>query len=854
MKMFVFNSDLRKVLQITLAGWLRFLIFFPSILPLHSISGSEPPQQLSPVASASIAVAGSNAVSESNDRKMSFNLVVHPENVRLRYLSDRQQIVIQAVYADGSTQDVTARASLRVVDPRVVAVERSTLTPVATGDTEIEIQFDGVTTSLTTTIDAADVNERPLRFRNDVLPLLTHAGCNAGKCHGSASGKDGFRLSLYGFDPEGDFYRITREMSGRRLQLAAPDQSLLINKAVGEVPHTGGGPIELGSPAFLTLVNWIADGAQADPADTALPVGIEVFPQKAVLATPGETQQMLVLAKYDDGSVRDVTSLAVFFSNNEATATVGIEGNVTGTGPGSGFIMSRFDQFTAGMQIVVRSGKSYPEPTFEPANYIDELALARWRDLHVHPSELCTDEVFLRRAYLDLNGKLPTPEQAHSFAADTNSDKRQRLVEDLVNQPDFLDLWIMKLAELLQIRRANGLTEKGLSLYDQWLRETVHAGVPVDQLIRELIPASGSTFENPPTSYFQTETTPQLLAENIAQAFLGTRIQCAQCHNHPFDRWTMDDYYGFASFVSQVGYKQAKDPREITIYNVGEGNLVHPVAGREVRPKFLGGDYVEQAPEKDLRESLADWLASSENPAFSRNIANILWAQFLGIGIVDPVDDMRISNPPSNLELLNALAAKLVEYQFDVRRLAYDICTSKTYQLSTQANAWNDWDDRNFSHARIRRVRAEVLLDCISQVTLTSDTFSGLPLGGRAIQVPDSSSNSYFLQTFGRASRNTPCSCEVSTSPTLSQALHLLNGENTSGKILDGGLIQSQLSAGKTPMSIVDHIYLTCLTRSTTLQERAAIEEKLNQGSDVEAELVDLFWAVLNSNEFVFNH
>ncbi len=850
----VFNSELCAALRSSLAGWLRFLVVWACIASSQSTWGSEPLKAPSLVGSSNPAVAGATAVIVATDSTASLSLVVYPETVRLRYLSDRQQLVVQAVYADGSTQDVTTRAALRVEDPHVVAVDGATLTPLSAGDTRIEIQFEGVTTELTTSVESADVMERPLRFRNDVLPLLTHSGCNAGKCHGSASGKDGFRLSLYGFDPEGDFYRITREMSGRRLQLAAPDRSLLIHKAIGEVPHTGGAPIELGSPAYRTLVTWIADGAQADPSDTTLPVGIDVFPQKAVLATPGETQQMLVLARYDDGSIRDVTSLAVFFSNNEATATVGIAGEVTSTGPGSGFIMSRFDQFTAGMPIVVRSGKSYPEPTFEPANYIDELALARWRDLHVHPSELCADEVFLRRAYLDLNGKLPTLEQVNSFRVDTTSDKRQRLVKELVNQPDFLDLWIMKLAELLQIRRANGLTAKGLSLYDQWLRETVHAGVPVDQLIRELIPASGSTFENPPTSYFQTETTPQLLAENIAQAFLGTRIQCAQCHNHPFDRWTMDDYYGFASFVSQVGYKQAKDPREITVYNAGEGNLVHPVAGREVRPKFLGGEYVEHAPEKDLRESLANWLASAENPAFSKNIANILWAQFMGIGIVDPVDDMRISNPPSNPELLDALSQKLVEYQFDVRRLAYDICTSKTYQLATQANAWNAWDDRNFSHARIRRIRGEVLLDCISQVTLTSDTFSGLPLGGRAIEVPDSSSSNYFLETFGRASRNTPCSCEVSTSPTLSQALHLLNGENTSGKILEGGLIQNQLSAGKPPMAIVEQIYLTCLTRSTNLQERAAIEEKLSQASDLNAELVDLFWAVLNSNEFVFNH
>lgn len=857
MAMSLLQSDARAQVQVRMVRWLLMAVMCMLSTACHwrVALGDDSPRMVPALGSPNSVVSNEKkSVGASHIGQHFHSLIVFPESARLRYRSDRQQVVVQALRADGSTQDVTHRAEMRVRDPQVLAIEAAMLSSLAVGDTAIEITFQGLTTTMATSVEASSLSERPLTFRNDVLPLLTHAGCNAGKCHGSASGKDGFRLSLYGFDPDGDFFRITREMSGRRLQLAVPDRSLLVNKAVGEVPHTGGAPIEPGSPAYRTLVSWIAAGAGADPADTTLPVGIEVYPRKAVLATPGETQQTLVMAHYDDGSVRDVTALAVFFSNNEATATVCERGNVTGTGPGSGFIMARFDQFTAGMPVVVRSGKSYPEPDFEPFNYIDELALARWRDLHVLPSELCSDEIFLRRVYLDLTGKLPRSEDVNGFLADPSGEKRQQLVQKLVASPDFLDLWIMKLAELLQVRRANGLTAKGLDLYDQWLRNTVHAGVPVDQLIRELISASGSTFENPATSYFQTETTPQLLSENIAQAFLGTRIQCAQCHNHPFDRWTMDDYYGFASFVSQVGYKQARDPREITVYNAGEGNLVHPVAGREVRPKFLGGQYVDSHTKEDLRVLLADWLANSENPAFSRNIANILWAQFMGIGIVEPVDDVRISNPASNPELLDALSDKLVEYRFDVRQLACDICSSKTYQLSTQANEWNAWDDRNFSHARIRRIRAEILLDCISQVTQTSDEFAGLPLGGRAIHVPDGNSNNYFLETFGRAPRNTPCSCEVSTSPTLSQALHLLNGENTTGKILEGGLIARLLSSGQSTSAIVDQIYLSCLTRHPTARERTAIQERLGQAVDVEAELIDLFWAILNSNEFVFNH
>ncbi len=782
------------------------------------------------------------------------SISIQPSEISFKYLSDRQKILVQAQFADGSTRDVTELAEIVVQNPQRVDFDAAEAIPKSSGKTIATVTWQGLSKDLPIAVAHSDENERPLRFRNDILPVLTRAGCNAGKCHGSASGKDGFRLSLYGFDPAGDYYRITREMSGRRINLAKPDNCLLINKATGEVPHTGGARIEVGSQGYGKLVRWLASGARPDPKETSTPTSIDVYPLQVVMSRPEEQQQMTVVARYDDGSMRDVTDLSVFFSNNDATATVSESGNIVGTGPGSAFLMARFDQFTSGTSIVVRSGKNYTKPQFEPSNYIDELTLARWVDLHVVPSELCSDEVFLRRVYLDTIGLLPTEDQRTQFLNDKNPLKREQLVEELVSSDHFLDMWIMKLAELLQIRRANGLTAKGLSLYDAWLREQVHSGATVDKIVRDLIPASGSTFENPATTYYQTETTPQLLAENIAQAFLGTRIQCAQCHNHPFDRWTMDDYYGFAAFVSQVGYKQAKDPREITVYNLGEGSLEHPVAGRKVEPKFLGGEYAKNNEGEDYRIALAQWLTSPDNKAFAKNLANVVWAHYMGIGIVEPVDDMRVSNPPTNPKLLDTLGQKVVEFEFDVRQLARDICNSKTYQLATQTNADNAWDDRNFSHARIRRMRAEVLLDCISQVTSTSDRLAGLPLGGRAIQAPDGASNNYFLETFGRASRNTPCTCEVSTSPTLSQALHLLNGESTSGKIAEGKWIDNLAAEGKTTSQIVDAIYKACLTRTPTETERSGIEQKLKDSKDSNADLVDLFWAILNSNEFIFNH
>lgn len=691
-------------------------------------------------------------------------------------------------------------------------------------------------------------------FRNDVLPVLTKAGCNAGKCHGSASGKDGFRLSLYGFDPDGDYFRLTSEQVGRRINLAEPESSLLLRKAIGAVPHTGGKLIEPGSENYKTLALWIAQGAVADPEGTPVPVGIEVAPSQILMERKGLQETIKVTAKFSDGSSRDITHWAVFLSNNEAAATVTENGLVEGTGPGTAFMLARFDQFTEGAAVVVRPGTPYEFPDRQPVNYIDELVFENWKNLHLLPADICDDETFLRRSTIDLVGLLPTPEERSRFLLSKDPDKRSKWIDELLEREDFLDLWVMKWAEMLQIRTANGLSSKGLQRYDAWLRKAVHDGRKIDEILAELIPASGGTFQNPSTIYYQTETTPQLLAENIAQAFLGTRIQCAQCHNHPFDRWTMDDYYGFANFFCQVGYKVAKDPREVLVYNTGEGSLKHPVGERDVAPKFLGGEAPTFSKGDDYRIALATWLTSKNNRAFSNHLSNVIWAHFMGVGIVEPIDDVRISNPPSNPALLNKLGEKLAEYDFDIKPLIRDICNSSTYQLATTSNPSNQWDQRHFSKARVRRMFAEVLLDCVNEVTDTQDRFPGLLPGARAIHVADARTTHYFLNTFGRATRNTPCSCEVQTNPTLSQALHLLNGENTTGKILEGQLIDNMLGSGKTPEEVIQAIYIRCYSREPSPEEKSKLQERVNQAADKKSELVDIFWAVLNSNEFIFNH
>ena len=780
-------------------------------------------------------------------------LVVFPAAVSITSGRDIQRILVLRRLSDGSTEDVTAAATLESSDPQVFRVLDRRIQPVSDGSGRLQIRLAEATAAVPVTVtNSAEFPE--LNFRSEVLATLTKAGCNSGKCHGAASGKDGFRLSLFGYDPEGDQYRLTREIPGRRVNVSAPDRSLLIQKALGNVDHTGGQCIQEDSAELTTLLTWIRAGAPADPPEAAVPVRLRVYPEEAIFAQKGSTQQLLVMAEFSDGTDRDVTDLAVFLSNNDAAAGVDAVGLTTANGPGSAFILARFDKFTEGTAIIVRPGTEYRFPELTPVNEIDRLVFARWKNLHLLPSELCSDEVFLRRAAIDLTGRLPQPEELRAFVADTSPDKRARMIDRLMESPDFTELWVMRWAELLQIRTANGVSPKGLLLYDRWLRERVRAGVTIDRIVRELLPATGGTFENPATSYYQTETTPQLLAENVAQSFLGTRIQCAQCHNHPFDRWTMDDYYGFASFFSQVGYKQAQDPREIMIFNAAAGGLKHPVGDRDAVPTFLGAGVAVLPAGADYREVLAAWLPSPANPAFGRNLANVVWSHFFGIGIVEPVDDVRVSNPPSNPALLQYLGEKLSRDGYDIRPLVREICNSRTWQLSTQRNDSNRLDERHFSHGRVRRMRAEVLLDCISQVTGTTDDFRGLPAGSRAIQIADGQTPNYFLSTFGRSTRNTACSCEVKTSPTLSQALHLLNGETTSGKIAEGRLIERLMQQHDDPLTVVRELYVACLSREPVPAELEKIQTRIEEQSDLQQSLTDLFWALLNSNEFVFNH
>lgn len=797
---------------------------------------------------------------------------VFPESVDLNNARDFQSIIGQIKLGDGVTRDVSDQISITIEDPSIAKIEDRRVIPVSDGETVAHVAFEDYQFDVAVKVTGA--KDWPnISFKNDVMPVFSKTGCNAGSCHGAARGQEGFRLSLYGFDPNGDHHRLTREMHGRRINLALPDDCLLVNKSTGTVSHTGGELIQKDSEYYDTLMRWLESGAPNDSGPVPHVTGIEIFPAGGVLNGHDETQKITVRANYSDGTDRDVTSLAYFMTSNENSATVSQSGLVTSKNRGEAFVMARFDTHTEGIPfIILPKDQPFQWEEVPEDHFIDKLVNKKLRNLRIQPSQLCSDAEFIRRVSLDICGIVPSVQEIDEFVADENPDKRNLYIDQLLERKEFVEMWVMKWSELLQIRSTQQVSYKSTLLYYDWLREQVAGNVPVDQMVRELLGSEGGTFKNAATNYYQNEQDTLKITENVAQVFMGMRIQCAQCHNHPFDRWTMDDYYGFAAFFSQIGRKRSDDPRETIVFNNFRGDMKHPVDGRTVAPKFLGGDSPETKG-KDRRKVMADWLTSTENPFFAKNLANIVWAHFLGQGIVQEVDDVRISNPPVNPELLDELGRRFVEYNYDFKKLVRDICTSRTYQLSTQVNSTNESDTTNFSHANLRRIRAEVLLDIISQITETRNKFRGLPNGARAVQIADGNTSTYFLTTFGRAKRESVCACEVKMEPNLSQALHLLNGATVHQKIQQGKLIPRLLDLGQSAEQILDEIYLRCLARTPTELERTTILNEINieiqalQGDKPDAEpdpqqvkkvtttlLEDIFWAVLNSREFVFNH
>jgi len=753
-------------------------------------------------------------------------LKVFPAKVELRGKDDRQGIVVQQVDALGVTRDVTAKVNLKLLDGSIGKLAGNAITSSKDGATTLQVQLGNLKAEAPVEVKNAG-DSRPISFRLDVMPVFMKHGCNNGSCHGAAKGKDGFHLSLFGYDPAGDYFRLTRQLVGRRIDLAVPEKSMLLEKTTGAVSHTGGKLFDDKHDDYATLLRWLKAGAPDDSGDMPVPLGIEMLPPKVVFNGGGTTQKTAVLAKYSDGSVRDVTRLSLYMTQNEAIAAIDKEGMVKGGGRGGAFVFARFNKFTVGSEVIVLpTDDKFNWPGTPETNYIDTLVFDKLKKLHLAPSELCSDEAFLRRVSFDLIGLPPTREEYEKFINDTAKDKRAKLIDQLLERPEFIDMWAMKWGEMLRVRAYNqqpayGRDGKAMISYAAYIREQMASNRPLDELVAELLVGTGSNLKSPTSNLYTSSErlTPEKTAEDIAQVFMGTRIQCAQCHNHPFDQWTMDDYYGFSAFFAGINLKRGVEGREVIVANNNASNTVaHPVDGRRMKPKFLGGA-VPDVEGQDPRKALAGWLASKDNPLFAQSMANIIWSHFFGRGIVEPVDDVRISNPPSNRELYDELGKRLAAHKFDKKALMRDICNSRTYQLSAATNETNQLDEVNFSHGYVRRLRAEVLLDTITRVTGTEDRFPLSPAGTRAVQIHTGEVSTYFLTTFGRAPRETACSCEVNREANLSQALHLVNGDTVTQKIAQGKLLAGMLADKKPVPTIIEEMYLLTFCRKPTAEE-----------------------------------
>lgn len=778
-------------------------------------------------------------------------LAVHPARVTLDDGLDRHRLVALRIDPTGPTRDVTAAIEV-TFEPAGVAVFRDgRLAPRRDGTATATVR-DG---DLTVTVEVVVSNvqtEPPVSFRNDVIPILTRSGCNAGACHGAAAGKNGFGLTLFGYDPGRDHRALTRDMRGRRLDCADPEASLMLTKPTAEVRHKGMKRFERGGARWQALRDWIAAGAVDDGDDVPALRRLAVEPREIVLAGPDRRSGLVVTAEYADGSLRDVTDLALISSSNSASATVDA-GSVTSGARGEAFVLARFGHLTEVAQVIVLpDAEPWAAPPMTARNEIDELVQQKLRKLRLAPAPPCDDATYLRRVFLDVTGQLPSVDEVREFLADETPDKRGRIVDELLRRPEFDDVQAMTWAEVLRIEAGN-LETKGVHVFTRWLREQLRADVPFDEIVRSMLTASGSAFSVPEVNYWVTAVDPKVLAENAAQTFLGIRLQCAQCHNHPFERWRMDDYYGFAAFFGQVGRKNGDDPRDTIVFDRRRGNVANVRTGRPAEPRFLGGDVARIEPGEDRRAVLAKWLTSRDNPWFARNVVNRVWARFFGRGLVDPVDDVRVSNPPSHPALHRRLGEKLAAQDFDVRALIREICASATYQAAQTAEPA---PRATYAGAVPRRLTAEQIVDAIGAVTEVDTKFRGVPLGRSAAQLVDAGSGNRLLDLFGRPQRESVCTCERRAEPTLNQVLHLINGDSIEQKVRsDDGRIARLLAAKTPPREIVDELFLAAYGRPPRAAECERILTTVAAAGDASrAAWEDVLWAMLNSKEFLFQH
>lgn len=713
---------------------------------------------------------------------------------------------------------------------------------------------------LTHFVAAEPAKARPFHFETDVLSILTRFGCNASGCHGKAEGQNGFKLSIFGFDPGADFTALTSESRGRRTNPTVPERSLLLQKSSGDMPHGGGVRIRKDSDEYRVLRDWISNGLPFGDPTAPRVSSITVSPREQLMGLK-TTQPLKVVAKFDNGFEEEVTRHAKFQSNNDGLASVDEHGLVTAhETPGDVAIMASYLGAVDVFRVLIPrpTGSSPVAPSTgageQQANFIDSLVDAKLAKLNIQPSALCSDEDFLRRAFLDIIGTLPKPDEVRKFLDDKQPNRRARLIDELLKRPEYADYLALKWSDLLRVERPT-LGHAGAHSYYRWMRDSFATNKPFDRFARELVAAEGLLRDQPAGHLFKSVKQPGEQAATISQVLLGVRIECAKCHHHPFDRWSQTDYFGMEAFFTQVSFKPTPQGEMLLAKDSGATN--HPRTGATVFAHALAEPMPNKSPDGDRRKLLAEWMTSPKNPFFARNIVNRAWAHFLGRGLVEPVDDVRLTNPPTNPELLDALATKFVESGFDMQQLIRTITASRAYQRSAHPNSTNERDEQNYSRALLKRLDAEVLFDAVCQATGVPEKFSGVPEGSRAIQLWDSQVNHYFLKLFGRPVRATACECERATEPSVSQVLHVLNSPELQLKLShESGTIARLVRRYPSDNSaLVDELYLTVLSRLPTADEKSASMKYLQDHESTRRPAAeDLTWSLLNSLEFVFNH
>lgn len=779
-------------------------------------------------------------------------LDVHPNHVVLNGPDSRWQLLASTDHG-GLQIDLTREAEFRSLNSEIASVSPDgVVRGVSDGETFIEISADGSTQRVPVVVQRSS-EHRPVHFEHDVLPVLSRYGCNTSGCHGKAEGQNGFKLSIFGFDPAADLAALTQEGRGRRTNRTVPDRSLLLLKASGGMPHGGGIRIRRNSTGYRVLRNWIRDGARAGDPEAPVLTSIRVTPADARMKMES-SQQLQVTAQFSDGRETDVTHLAKFQSNAEPLATVDEFGVVTsGDSPGEAAVMASYlgqvDVFRA---IVPQSDDSSEFPERPVLNFIDELVDAKLRRLNIHPSGLCSDAEFLRRVCLDITGTLPSTAQARDFLSDSSSDKRRRLVDELLRRSEYADFQALKWSDVLRVDRL-ALGHKQAYTWYRWIHDAFARNRPFDEIARDIVTATGSLSKHPAANLFKVAKKPGEAAATISQVFLGIRIECAQCHHHPFDQWSQRDYYGMEAFFTQVNFKST--PAGQILIPDRKGVTRHPRTRDVVQAHALLQPEPTETPEGDRRILFADWLTAEDNRWFARNIVNRVWAQFTGRGIVTPVDDFRLTNPPTNPELLDALAGHFVDSGFDLHELIRTITASRTYQLSTSTSPMNERDEQNYSRALFRRLDAEVRLDMICQITGMAEKFDGVPAGYRAIQLWDSQVPHYFLSLFGRPVRATACECERANQPSVAQVLHILNSPQIQEKLSSpAGRLARLESTIPDDRQLAEEIYLLFYSRFPTIDEQESVSRYLARAEHRGQAVEDIAWSLMNTVEFLFNH